>query len=120
MTPRRAFYDKALAPLGITLIMDVTAEQTGNYPAAGFGKNGKPFFWFSDEEKVSEPIHVAFAAPDRKTVDLFYKAAIAAGGKDNGAPGYPRDLSSELLRRLRARSRRQQYRSRVPRAGVKT
>jgi catechol 2,3-dioxygenase-like lactoylglutathione lyase family enzyme len=83
----KAFYDKALAPLGIALIMEVTAEQTGNYPAAGYGKDGKPFFWISDEEKIGEPIHVALAAPDRKTVDLFYKAAIAAGGKDNGAPG---------------------------------
>jgi catechol 2,3-dioxygenase-like lactoylglutathione lyase family enzyme len=83
----KAFYDSTLAPLGITMLMEVGAAETGNNSACGYGKDGKPFFWISDEEKIGEPIHVALAAPDRKTVDLFYKAAIAAGGKDNGAPG---------------------------------
>ena len=43
-----------------------------------------PFFWIGDNERVGEGTHVAFAAPDRATVDAFYAAAIAAGGKDNG------------------------------------
>jgi catechol 2,3-dioxygenase-like lactoylglutathione lyase family enzyme len=66
--------------------MEVTAEQTGDHPAAGFGSQGKPYFWFGVGEDVARA-HVAFAAKDRASVDAFYKAAMAAGGKDNGAPG---------------------------------
>jgi hypothetical protein len=71
----KAFYDRALAPLGYTLIMETTAEQTGQ-PAAGFGSDGK----------LEKPVQVAFVAKDRPTVDEFYRAALAAGGKDNGPP----------------------------------
>lgn len=46
-----------------------------------------PFFWIGDNERVGEGTHVAFSTPDRATVDAFYEAAIAAGGRDNGAPG---------------------------------
>lgn len=80
------FYARALAPLGYTLIMETTAEQTGQ-PAAGFGSGGKPDFWIGGEGKVERPLHVAFVAKDRPTVDAFYRAALAAGGKDNGPPG---------------------------------
>ncbi len=82
----KSFYEKALAPLGIGLVMEVTAEQTGDHPAAGFGSQGKPYFWFGVGGDVARA-HVAFAARDRASVDAFYKAAMAAGGKDNGAPG---------------------------------
>jgi catechol 2,3-dioxygenase-like lactoylglutathione lyase family enzyme len=82
----KAFYEKALAPLGYVLIMEV--QQTENdMPAAGFGANGKPDFWIGGEGGLNKPIHIAIAAKDRATVDAFYRAAIAAGGKDNGAPG---------------------------------
>jgi catechol 2,3-dioxygenase-like lactoylglutathione lyase family enzyme len=85
----KAFYEKALAPLGITLIMEFG-------PAGGFGKDGKPFFWIGEgkpdywkegHESARSPIHVAFRSPDRPTVDAFYRAALAAGGVDHGAPG---------------------------------
>jgi catechol 2,3-dioxygenase-like lactoylglutathione lyase family enzyme len=52
----------------------------------GFGVEGKPSFWIGERER-SGPLHVAFAAPDRATVDAFHEAALAAGGSDNGAPG---------------------------------
>jgi len=81
------FYLKALAPLGIGMIMEVSAEQTGEGAAVGFGAQGKPFFWIGEGEKMANHIHVAFAATSRAEVDAFYQAAIAAGGKDNGAPG---------------------------------
>ena len=81
------FYLKALAPLGIGMILQVSAEQTGNGAAVGFGAQGKPFFWIGEGEKMAGHIHVAFAATSRAEVDAFYQAAIAAGGKDNGAPG---------------------------------
>src|SRR5437868_13839191 len=82
----KAFYEKALAPLGYTLVMEVTAFESGQ-PAAGFGVDGKPDFWIGGEGKLEKPVHIAIAAKDRAAVDAFYHAAMAAGGKDNGAPG---------------------------------
>ena len=84
----KAFYAKALAPLGYVLIMEVGAQQnTSGYPAAGFGIGGKPDFWIGGEGKLEKPLHVAIVAKDRTSVDAFYQAALAAGFTDNGAPG---------------------------------
>jgi catechol 2,3-dioxygenase-like lactoylglutathione lyase family enzyme len=83
----RAFYAAALAPLGITVIMEVTLEQTGDSAHVGFGVTGKPFFWIDTGHAFGGPLHVAFAAADRATDDAFHRAAVAAGGIDNGAPG---------------------------------
>ena len=84
----RAFYEQALAPLGIGLIMSVTAEQTESGGTAyGFGSGGKPYFWIGDNERTGEGTHVAFAAETRAQVDAFHEAALAAGGRDNGGPG---------------------------------
>jgi catechol 2,3-dioxygenase-like lactoylglutathione lyase family enzyme len=77
----KAFYERALAPLGITLVMEVMGR------AAGFGTGQKPFFWLEDGRSVVTEVHVAFDAPDRATVDAFHAAALEAGGTDNGAPG---------------------------------
>ena len=77
----KAFYEQALAPLGITLIMEPMGR------AAGFGKDRKPFFWLEDGRTPVTEVHVAFDAEDRATVDAFHAAALAAGGTDNGAPG---------------------------------
>jgi catechol 2,3-dioxygenase-like lactoylglutathione lyase family enzyme len=82
------FYLKALKPLGIGMIMEVPAEVTGNGAAVGFGAQGKPFFWIGEGPAPKDShVHVAFATASRADVDAFYEAAIAAGGKDNGAPG---------------------------------
>ncbi len=75
----KAFYQAALAPLGIELLMSFGDNH-------GFGSGGKPYFWIGQRERVA-PTHVAFAASNRGLVDAFYKAALAAGGKDNGGPG---------------------------------
>jgi catechol 2,3-dioxygenase-like lactoylglutathione lyase family enzyme len=84
----KRFYEQALAPLGISLIMSVTPEQTESGGTAhGFGADSKPFFWVGDNERVGEGTHVAFAVDSRARVDAFYEAALAAGGRDNGAPG---------------------------------
>jgi catechol 2,3-dioxygenase-like lactoylglutathione lyase family enzyme len=84
----KAFYVRALAPLGYTLIMEIDADKTESaYPAAGFGANGKPDFWIGGEGGIDRPLHVAIVAKDRATVDAFYQAALAAGGRDNGSPG---------------------------------
>jgi catechol 2,3-dioxygenase-like lactoylglutathione lyase family enzyme len=82
-----AFYTAAFAPLGITLIMQVTKDMTGGYEGAGFGSDGKPYFWIGNGEALKGRLHVAFATKDRKSVDAFYAAALKAGGKDNGPPG---------------------------------
>jgi catechol 2,3-dioxygenase-like lactoylglutathione lyase family enzyme len=75
----RAFYERALAPLGYVVLIDRPY-------GVGFGKDGKPDFWVSDRP-ASAPLHVAFASPDRATVDAFHREALAAGGRDNGPPG---------------------------------
>jgi catechol 2,3-dioxygenase-like lactoylglutathione lyase family enzyme len=89
------FYLKALAPLGYGIVMEVSAEETGHGAAIAFGapgqaadfQSGKPSVWVGESAKASGPLHVAFVAPSRAAVDVFYHAAIAAGGADNGAPG---------------------------------
>jgi catechol 2,3-dioxygenase-like lactoylglutathione lyase family enzyme len=84
----RRFYEQALAPLGISLIISVPAEKTeAGGTAHGFGSDGKPYFWIGDNERVGEGTHVAFVAETRADVDSFYRAAIDAGGQDNGGPG---------------------------------
>ena len=91
------FYAAALAPLGIAKIFEYSPEKTDSGGTAiGFGKDGMPFFWIGDSERVGEGTHVAFTAPDRATVDAFYQAAIAAGGTDNGAPG-PRPNTTQAI-----------------------
>jgi catechol 2,3-dioxygenase-like lactoylglutathione lyase family enzyme len=82
----KSFYQQALAPLGIAIVMEVTPEQTGDHAAAGFGKDRKPFFWIARGD-VTANLHVAFVAESRAEVDAFHHAALAAGGRDNGAPG---------------------------------
>ena len=83
----KEFYKKALAPLGYTMLVDLTKEMTGGYEGAGFGVAPKPDFWLGGGTPQKPHVHIAFRAQTRKIVDEFYKAALAAGGKDNGAPG---------------------------------
>jgi catechol 2,3-dioxygenase-like lactoylglutathione lyase family enzyme len=73
----KAFYAAALAPLGIKIMSDYGVT-------VGMGEDF-PFLWLS----AGNPghVHLAFRSPDRATVDAFYAAAIAAGGRDNGKPG---------------------------------
>lgn len=80
----KEFYEKALAPLGMTLLMEFSGA------AAGFGKDdgGRPsFFIEAHGEPVHGRLHIALAAESRAQVDAFHAAAIEAGGIDNGAPG---------------------------------
>jgi catechol 2,3-dioxygenase-like lactoylglutathione lyase family enzyme len=83
----RLFYSKALAPIGYSLLMEVSAAETGSKSFAGFGVTPKPDFWIGSGTPNVPPVHVAFRVSSRALVDAFYKAAIAAGGRDNGAPG---------------------------------
>lgn len=80
ITKSKAFYLKALKPLGYEIFMEW--EQW-----VGFAVNGKPDFWLKAGSQTTPHIHIAFRAESRASVDQFYQAAIAAGGKDNGKPG---------------------------------
>ena len=82
----KAFYGAALAPLDYVLVLEVR-QSDNDAPAAGFGANGKPDFWIGGEGGLDKPLHVAILARNRAAVDAFYRAAITAGGRDNGAPG---------------------------------
>ena len=70
----KAFYDAALRPLGIARL---SAE---GETFAGYGSDGKAFYWIGQRHAVTTGAHVAFAAADRPTVDAFYEAALAAVG----------------------------------------
>jgi catechol 2,3-dioxygenase-like lactoylglutathione lyase family enzyme len=84
----KTFYERALAPMGYGLVREVTSEMTGTDARhAGFGANGKPSFWIGTGAPTIGSVHVAFAAKSRTQVDAFHKAALEAGGHDNGAPG---------------------------------
>jgi catechol 2,3-dioxygenase-like lactoylglutathione lyase family enzyme len=74
----RRFYQATLQPLGYVIAMEFPQ-------AVGFAVDGKPDFWIATGPVC--PTHVAFAAKDRASVDAFFRAAVAAGGKDNGRPG---------------------------------
>jgi catechol 2,3-dioxygenase-like lactoylglutathione lyase family enzyme len=78
----RAFYERALAPLGYGVAMDMS-----QYDAAAFGTDDKPVLWIVQREPYGTGTHLAFRCEERATVDAFHAAALAAGGSDNGAPG---------------------------------
>ncbi|MFT3664973.1 VOC family protein [Piscinibacter sp.] len=76
----KAFFLQALAPLQAAVVME------GPY-GVGIGRKGKPSLWLSQAQAPSAPVHIAFVADSRAEVDAFHAAALAAGGRDNGAPG---------------------------------
>lgn len=84
----KPLYVAMLAPLGYKLQMDLP-----EYGAAGFGDNDRADFWLGVSDKKGT-VHVAFHADSKEAVEEFYKAGLAAGGIDNGAPGY-REMYAE-------------------------
>lgn len=76
----KAFFVQALAPLGVAVVME------GDY-GVGLGRNNKPTLWLHRARETPVPLHLAFTAAERGQVDAFHHAALAAGGRDNGAPG---------------------------------
>jgi catechol 2,3-dioxygenase-like lactoylglutathione lyase family enzyme len=83
----RAFYETALAPLGLSVVMEPIPG------AAGFGgADRKPWFWIHSRGRDAvHGVHLAFKAINHDAVDAFHAAALTAGGTDNGAPG-PRPI----------------------------
>lgn len=83
----KTFYIHALAPIGYSLLAEIPAAVTGHSDVAGFGVAPKPDFWISSGTPNRPPVHIAFRVDSRAEVDAFYQAALAAGGRDNGASG---------------------------------
>jgi catechol 2,3-dioxygenase-like lactoylglutathione lyase family enzyme len=75
----KQFYTAALAPLGYKVLFDLGR-------AVGMGSEAFPSFWIGKGER-RDPLHIAFIASDRGLVDAFHRAALSAGGRDNGKPG---------------------------------
>jgi len=75
----KSFYERALAPLGYSAKME-------HGDSTGFNDGKNTDFWIG-KRKTVEPMHVAFEAKSKDEVEAFYRAALAAGGRDNGAPG---------------------------------
>jgi len=82
----KAFYVAALAPLGYQVVMELPSSIVPD-GGMGLGVPPKPDFWVAGGKPNVPPLHVAFRAENRAQVDAFYKAALAAGGRDNGPPG---------------------------------
>src|SRR5262245_39288774 len=83
----RRFYEAGLAPLGDAVLMEVPVEFTGGAVVLGMGVAPKPDFWLHQGTPQRPRLHVAFRAQSRAVVDAFYRAAMEAGGTDNGPPG---------------------------------
>lgn len=75
----RAFYERALQPFGVRVVESSLGP--------GFAIDDRGDFWIREQEMAAGSVHIAFAAPDRETVDAFHAAAVEAGGVDNGRPG---------------------------------
>jgi catechol 2,3-dioxygenase-like lactoylglutathione lyase family enzyme len=88
----RAFYERALAPLGLGVVMEFEGGHGDGYRGCCFGSAGKPEFCIGSKPgdlapPVPRSLHVAFRADDWLAVDAFHREALGAGGRDNGAPG---------------------------------
>jgi catechol 2,3-dioxygenase-like lactoylglutathione lyase family enzyme len=79
----KAFFLKALEPLGVV----VASEGTPTYGAELVSPRAKASLCLFQTEEKPAHLHLAFAAGNRQQVDAFHRAALEAGGKDNGAPG---------------------------------
>ncbi|HEY1929304.1 MAG TPA: VOC family protein [Caulobacteraceae bacterium] len=89
-----SFYSAALAPLGI----EVVQEQPEFRARIFMRRGGVTFLWLGEPDRTDprianpgvSPVHIGFSAASPAEVDAFYAAALAAGGRDNGAPRYRR------------------------------
>ncbi|MFC0430549.1 VOC family protein [Kutzneria buriramensis] len=84
-----AFYDKTLAPLGISHAVDFdgAAGPEGHPDLKGYSDGNRYLFWLREGAGVAGTVRIGFAAASRELVDAAYAAAIASGGTDDGAPG---------------------------------
>ena len=83
----RAFYLQALAPTGHSKLVELPAGPGGPAQTAGFCHADGSDLWIRQGDPTGPRLHIAFRVPSRAAVNAFHKAALAAGGRDNGAPG---------------------------------
>jgi catechol 2,3-dioxygenase-like lactoylglutathione lyase family enzyme len=83
----KAFYAQALAPTGHSRVVELPGALAGHRDTAGFCHEDGSDFWIGQGDVRTPPLHIAFRVSTRAAVDAFHQAAIAAGGRDNGAPG---------------------------------
>ncbi len=69
------------------MVVDLDREFTGGVKVGGYGPDDRGRFWLNEDKEPGKGRHIAFTAASRAEVDAFYQAALAAGGRDNGAPG---------------------------------
>jgi catechol 2,3-dioxygenase-like lactoylglutathione lyase family enzyme len=81
----QAFYTQALAPVGHSKVVELVLDG-GAKPSAGFCHDDGSDLWISQGEPT-RALHLAFRVRSRAAVDAFHAAALAAGGRCNGAPG---------------------------------
>ncbi|HTE54808.1 MAG TPA: VOC family protein [Kofleriaceae bacterium] len=79
----KAFFIKALEPLGVAVV----AEGPPTYGVELCPPEGVASLCIYQTEEKPAHLHLAFTAENRQQVEAFYRAALEAGGKDNGAPG---------------------------------
>ena len=96
----KAFYARALAPLGYGLVMEVAAKDNpSGAAAAGFGADGKPDFWIGGEGGLAKPLHIAIACNNRAAVDGFHKAALRPAPGTMARRGFARTIIPTTTRR---------------------
>jgi catechol 2,3-dioxygenase-like lactoylglutathione lyase family enzyme len=81
------FYSKTLAPVGLALVAEVGAEQSGSVARLGFGVGRKGSFWVAERGRQTPNAHICFRAQSRAAVRAFHDAALRAGAQDYGQPG---------------------------------
>ncbi|MBH9577246.1 VOC family protein [Inhella proteolytica] len=83
----KAFYAQALAPTGHSRLVELPPRPGAHAGSAGFCHEDGSDFWIGPGVALTPPLHIAFRVPSRAAVDDFHRAALAAGGRDHGAPG---------------------------------
>ena len=76
----KAFFLKALEPLGVAVVLEGTL-------GVELSTDGKSSLCIRRAEEKPGRLHLAFTAANRRQVEAFHRAALEAGGQDNGAPG---------------------------------
>jgi catechol 2,3-dioxygenase-like lactoylglutathione lyase family enzyme len=98
-----AFYEEALAPLGIIHAHDYDGKDGphGHPDLKGFGANGRVFFWLREGVVQGRAAHIGFVADGTSQLDAAFAAAMAAGASKIHLPGRPRIASSPTIHRSR-------------------
>ena len=83
----RQFYQALLSAIGLEIVGEVTAEQSGSIAFVGFGIGRKGQLWIAEADRQTPPAHICFRTDSRRSVRDFHAAGLASGGTDNGPPG---------------------------------